>query len=238
MKKWNYGLFCLCTAVLVVLSVYWGSRAVTVISDQLSDAGRCRIIIDPGHGGEDGGAASCTGRPESGYNLQISLRLNDLLNLLGHETRMIRREDVSVYTTGDTIAQKKVSDLKARVRAVNEAENAVLVSIHQNQFPDSRYSGAQVFYAKTEGSQKLAAQLQSSLVESLNPGSRRQCKAGSGIYLLEHIQCPGVLVECGFLSNPREEALLRNSDYQKKLCCVIAAQLNRYLAGREVTASS
>ncbi len=238
MKKWNYGLFCLCTAALVVLSVYWGSRAVTVISEQLNDVGRDCIIIDPGHGGEDGGATSCTGKSESGYNLQISLRLNDLLRLLGHKTWMIRREDMSVYTTGNTIAQKKVSDLKARVRAVNETQNAVLVSIHQNQFPDSRYSGAQVFYAKTEGSQKLAAQLQSALVESLNPGSRRQCKAGSGIYLLEHIQCPGVLVECGFLSNPQEEALLRNAEYQKKLCCAIAAQLNRYLNGQGITASS
>ncbi|MCI7019638.1 MAG: N-acetylmuramoyl-L-alanine amidase [Clostridiales bacterium] len=203
---------------------------VTVISEELPFVRKHCIVIDPGHGGEDGGAVSCTGRMESEYNLAISRRLDDLLHLLGYRTRMTRTSDVSIYTTGSTLAQKKVSDLKERVRIVNETGNALLVSIHQNQFSDSRYSGAQVFYAKTAGSKDLGQKLQAELVAALNPGSNRKSKPVSGVYLLENIPCAGVLVECGFLSNPQEEAMLRNTDYQKKLCCVLAATLHQYLS--------
>lgn len=230
MKRWNYYLFCVSTMVLMLLCAYWGSRVVTVISEELPFVRKHCIVIDPGHGGEDGGAVSCTGRMESEYNLAISRRLDDLLHLLGYRTRLTRTSDVSIYTTGSTIAQKKVSDLKERVRIVNETGNALLVSIHQNQFSDSRYSGAQVFYAKTAGSKDLGQKLQAELVAALNPGSNRKSKPVSGVYLLENIPCAGVLVECGFLSNPQEEAMLRNTDYQKKLCCVLAATLHQYLS--------
>ena len=230
MKRWHYYLFCVSTMVLMLLCAYWGSRVVTVISEELPFVRKHCIVIDPGHGGEDGGAVSCTGRMESEYNLAISRRLDDLLHLLGYRTRMTRTSDVSIYTTGSTLAQKKVSDLKERVRIVNETGNALLVSIHQNQFSDSRYSGAQVFYAKTAGSKDLGQKLQAELVAALNPGSNRKSKPVSGVYLLENIPCAGVLVECGFLSNPQEEAMLRNTDYQKKLCCVLAATLHQYLS--------
>lgn len=230
MKRRNFYFIYTAAMVLVLMCAYWGSRAVTVISERLPIARQHCIVIDPGHGGEDGGATSCTGVLESAYNLEISRRLNDLLHFLGYETRMIRTEDVSVYTTGDTIARKKISDLKERVRMVNETENALLVSIHQNQFSDSRYSGAQVFYANTDGSRELAQQLQAELVAALNPGSSRKCKQSSGVYLMDNIRCTGVLVECGFLSNPQEEARLRSSDYQRKLCCVLASTLSRYLS--------
>ena len=230
MKRWNYYLFCVSTMVLMLLCAYWGSRVVTVISEELPFVRKHCIVIDPGHGGEDGGAVSCTGRMESEYNLAISRRLDDLLHLLGYRTRMTRTSDVSIYTTGSTLAQKKVSDLKERVRIANETGNALLVSIHQNQFSDSRYSGAQVFYAKTAGSKDLGQKLQAELVAALNPGSNRKSKPVSGVYLLENIPCAGVLVECGFLSNPQEEAMLRNTDYQKKLCCVLAAALHQYLS--------
>lgn len=230
MKRWNYYLFCVCTMALALLGAYWGSAVVTVISEGLPFEREHCIILDPGHGGEDGGATSCTGRMESNYNLEISRRLDDLLHLLGYQTVMTRTSDVSIYTTGDTIAKKKISDLKERVRIVNNTSNALLVSIHQNQFSDSRYSGAQVFYAKTDGSKELGQKLQTELVASLNPGSTRKCKPVSGVYLMENIRCTGVLIECGFLSNPQEEAKLRNSEYQKQLCCVIAATLNQYLS--------
>lgn len=230
MKRWNYYLFCAATMALTLLCAWLGSRAVSVISETLPFERTHCIVIDPGHGGEDGGATSCTGRLESEYNLAISRRLGDLLHLLGYRTRMTRTSDVSIYSTGDTIAQKKVSDLKERVRIVNETGNALLVSIHQNQFSDSRYSGAQVFYAKTEGSKELGQQMQTKLVEALNPGSNRKCKPISGVYLMEKINCTGVLVECGFLSNPQEEARLRNSEYQKKMCCVIAAAVCQHLS--------
>ena len=187
------------------------------------------IIIDPGHGGVDGGAISCTGELESNINLEISLRLNDLIHLLGYDTVMIRKSDISIYTEGKTIAQKKVSDLKHRAKIVNEVPNGFLVSIHQNMFSDPQYSGAQVFYANTPGSEQLAKQLQSRIVQTINPGSNRKAKRSTGIYLMEHINCAGVLIECGFLSNAREELMLRNSEHQKKIISVIACELSAYL---------
>lgn len=213
---------------LFIFGTLLGNRTITVISENAPlQRSRC-YVIDAGHGGEDGGASSCTGRSESSYNLEIALRLDDLMHLLGMDTIMIRKTDISVYTAGETILQKKVSDLKERVRLVNRTEHGILLSIHQNQFPDGRYSGAQVFYGKQQGSQELANTLQKALVESLNPGSHRETKEGNGIYLLEKTHRPSVLIECGFLSNVREEQLLRTPDYQKKLCCVIAATVSSF----------
>lgn len=217
---------------LFLFAAMGGSRAVTVLSENAPLENRRCIIIDPGHGGEDGGAVSCTGVSESKINLEISLRLRELFHFLGYDTMMIRTTDTSVYTQGDTIASKKVSDLKERVRMVNAVENALLVSIHQNHFPESRYSGAQVFYAQTQDSQILAEQLQAALIQTVNPGSHRSCKKSTGVYLMERISCPGVLVECGFLSNPEEEAKLQTPEYQKKLCCVIASCVGEYLEGK------
>lgn len=221
---------------LVLLSAFialaaGGSRAVTVLSVNAPIIDRKTVVIDAGHGGVDGGTTSCTGVLESQYNLEIALKLNDLLHLLGIETVMIRDTDCSVYTKGETISQKKISDLKERVRIVNSTENAILVSIHQNHFSQPEYSGAQVFYAPTEGSSDIAKSLQVALIQAVNPNSHRQTKKADGIYLMQHIDCPGVLIECGFLSNPKETYLLGNSSYQQKLCSVIASTLSRELFG-------
>lgn len=207
-----------------------GSQAVTVIAQNRPVERLHRIVIDAGHGGEDGGAVSCTGVPESGINLEISLRLDDLFHLLGYDTVMVRTTDISVYTEGSTLAQKKASDLKNRVKLVNETENSVLLSIHQNIYSESKYYGAQVFYAGSSSSEELAKQLQAAFVSTVNPGSIRQAKKASGLYLMEHITRPGVLIECGFLTNPEEEAKLRTPEYQKKLCCVIAATVSTYFS--------
>lgn len=215
---------------LFVLSAIWGSKATTVMSENKPILGRTCIILDAGHGGEDGGAVSCTGVCESQINLEIALRLESLLHFLGYDTSMIRTTDRSVYTAGETIAARKVSDLKERVRIVNEAENALLVSIHQNYFTDGKYSGAQVFYNNHTQSRSLAEHIQSELVRHLNPGSNRKSKKADGIYVMEHVCCPSVLIECGFLSNPEEEAKLRNSEYQKALSCVIATALSQHIA--------
>ena len=227
-KKWISGYAVILSLTLLITC--WSSHAVTVFSENAPIKRRNTIVIDPGHGGIDGGATSCTGILESRFNLEISLRLNDLFHFLGYQTKMIRTEDISVYREGDTIARKKISDLKERVRMVGETENPVLLSIHQNYFPDGQYSGAQVFYAKTQNSQSLAEAVQQRFVKCLNPGSRRQEKKSSGIYLMEHISCPAILIECGFLSNPEEEAKLRDKNYQQKLCCVIASAVSSSLS--------
>ena len=201
---------------------YHGSQGITAMVEMTPISGQRCYIIDPGHGGIDGGATSCSGRLESGVNLEIALRLNDLLRFLGYTTKMIRTTDTSIYTEGSTIGAQKVSDLKERVRIVNQTENGILISIHQNTFSDGRYSGAQVFYAPNEISRAMADRLQNALIATLNPGSKRRSKASDGIYLMQNIRSPGVLIECGFLSNPEEDKLLSHPEYQKKLSCVIA----------------
>ena len=166
---------------------------------------------------------------ESSFNLEIASRLNDLLHLLGLHTKMVRTTDISVYTQGQTIAAQKASDLKNRVSMVNKTENALLLSIHQNTYPDNQCHGAQVFYGTTDESRILAEILQETFCQTLNPGSTRRSKRADGIYLMQHIKKTGVLIECGFLSNPEEEAKLRDNTYQKNLSCVIAATVSNFL---------
>lgn len=219
----------------VILSGLMVGNIVTVISESATLKNRTCFIIDAGHGGVDGGAVSCTGLYESHINLQIALRLNDLMHLLGYDTKMIRSTDISVYTSGESIAAKKSSDLKERVRIVNSTQNAILLSIHQNHYSDSYYNGAQMFYPKTAGSESLAKQLQKAFVSALNPGSNRQAKPVEGLYLMNHIEKTGVLIECGFLSNIEEEAKLTDPQYQKNICCVIVSVCGDYLNERQIT---
>lgn len=221
-----YGIVCM--AMIVLASI--ASEAATAMAENAPLEGRRCIIIDAGHGGVDGGATSCTGVLESGINLDISLRLDDLMHLLGYETKMIRTTDTSIHTQGDTIAAKKVSDLKERVKLTNQTPQGLLISIHQNFFQEDRYAGAQVFYGQAEGSEALAKAVQENIRKTINPGSKRIQKKASGVYLMEHIQCTGILVECGFLSNPEEEAKLRDPEYQKQLCCVIGATVAAFLS--------
>lgn len=225
MKYWPIYVL---TSVIFVSSVFLGNKTVMVMADNAPITRHNTIVIDAGHGGEDGGATSCSGRLESQFNLDIALRLNDLCHLLGYDTLMIRSTDISVYTDGNSIAAKKASDLRQRTHIVNSTPNAILISIHQNTFSDNRYSGAQVFYAQTQGSKELAVKLQE-LFMHVDSSNHRQAKKSSNVYLMQHIQKTGVLVECGFLSNPNEEAKLRSSEYQKMLCCVIVSALSNHI---------
>lgn len=229
MKMWKLvPLYVIVVAGSLALA-FWSSNAVTVMVENTPIEGRTCIVIDAGHGGIDGGATSCTGALESQINLQIAFRLRDLMGFLGYNTAMIRTTDTSIYTEGNTIAAQKVSDLKQRVKIVNSTPEALLVSIHQNTFSDSQYSGAQVFYAKDEDSRNLAQSVQSAMIASLNPDSNRKIKPSQGIYLMQNITRPGILIECGFLTNPQEEAKLRSESYQQKLVCVIGVCIATHL---------
>ncbi|MBO5340212.1 MAG: N-acetylmuramoyl-L-alanine amidase [Oscillospiraceae bacterium] len=182
------------------------------------------LIIDAGHGGEDGGAVSLTGEYESRINLSIAKRLDMVLGLFGAPVLMLRQEDISLHDRdAGTLREKKVSDLHNRVAKVQEQENAVLLSIHQNSYPDGRYSGAQVFYAPTAGSDALAQAMQDTLRAAVAPENQRQAKPiPDTIYLMSHISCPAILVECGFLTNVGEEQLLRDGGYQTVLAAAMA----------------
>ena len=187
------------------------------------------LILDAGHGGEDGGAVSVSGAKESDINLDVVLRLDQMLGLLGEPAILLREEDISLHDpTAETLREKKVSDLKNRAQAVNANPNATLVSIHQNSYPEARYRGTQVFYAQTIGSQQLAQTIQSAVRTALQPENDRQEKQiPESIYLMNHVANRAVLIECGFLTNLEEDALLQQSSYQCKLALVIASALSK-----------
>lgn len=230
-KKYTY-VYALTVLAAMTVSLL-ASQTVTVVTTVFAvpEQPPLTVVIDPGHGGMDGGAVSCTGVSESELNLEIALKLDDLLTMLGIRTVMTRREDVSIHSPeAVTLSEKKVSDLKNRVNLVNQTPNPLLISIHQNMFEDPRYDGAQVFYARTAGSLQLAEQVQQVLCTELDPDNHRQAKESLSVYLMKKIQCTGILIECGFLSNEAEEAKLRNTAYQKQLACVITAGLTQYLA--------
>lgn len=183
------------------------------------------VIVDAGHGGPDGGTSAADGTLEKDINLQIATKLNEMLKAMGVETVMIRDTDVSIHNdSADTIRQKKISDLKNRLNIINNAENAIFVSIHQNHFSDSKYSGTQVFYSKNNPlSDSLADSIRHSVISYLQTDNTREIKqSGTEIYLLHHAQIPAVMVECGFLSNINETENLKNEEYQRKIAFLIA----------------
>ena len=193
-------------------------------------AGKTVWVIDAGHGGEDGGAVAVDGSKESDMNLAIARRLDALLVLLGEETRMTRTEDISIHDgSASTLREKKRSDLENRVELVNSTQGAILVSIHQNSLPSSkRTQGAQVFYGKKEWSAELANTVQRALNQTVNAGNEKTKKAiDASIFLMKNVTAPAILIECGFLSNESETALLKSGEYQQKLAVVIASGLLR-----------
>ena len=217
---------------LILFCSLFASQSVTVLAGAFEDIespGLPVIVLDPGHGGEDGGAVSANGVRESGLNLEISLRTRDLLRFLGIPVVMTRETDLSIHSPeAVTVSEKKISDLKNRVALVSGTENPILVSIHQNMFAESKYYGTQLFYADSDPSRQLAEGLQALFAAELDPSNHRRAKPCENVYLLSRISCPGVLVECGFLSNPKEEALLQSAEYQKMLAAVLAAGLFIY----------
>jgi len=191
----------------------------------LTTAPRPTFIIDAGHGGEDGGAVSVTGVSESQINLSIARKLEEILVFCGQIPEMTRREDISLHDPdANTLREKKVSDLHNRVAIIEEHINPIVLSIHQNSYPESRYRGAQIFFAPTPRSSELAHHVQTIFSASLAQTNTRESKQIPGsVYLMNHISCPAVLIECGFLSNPEEEHLLRQESYQRKLAACLAS---------------
>lgn len=182
------------------------------------------IVIDAGHGGEDGGATSETGLIEKDVNLHIALTLQKLFLQSGFKVTMTRTEDTAIYdSNADSLREKKVSDIHNRSKLVNENDNNMLISIHQNKFEQSKYSGAQIFYSDNNPlSSKLAEAVRLSVTGLLQNNNTRQCKSSTeGVYILKNATVPAILVECGFLSNPQEEKLLKTETYRNQLAFAI-----------------
>lgn len=180
-----------------------------------------RILVDPGHGGDDGGAVAADGTLEKDLNLSVSLSLRDLLRVMGFSVTMTRETDTMVNASGDTMRQRKVSDMKNRLAMTQDAD--LVVSIHQNKFTQPQYYGTQIFYSVNHtGSLPLAEAVRGSVVSLLQPNNTRELKKGdSNVYLLDNIQIPMVLVECGFLSNEAELKKLKDETYQRQLAFAV-----------------
>ena len=222
---------------LLLPLLLWAGLSIYPVQTFGVENGEARVvIIDPGHGGEDGGAVADDGTEESGINLAVSLRLEGIFRFLGVPTEMTRREDVMVCDSGlATLRQRKVSDIHNRAALVNQTPGAVLLSIHQNSLPSSPVThGAQVFWNRQEGAEALARTLQAGLNPVVNTHRAKEPKQiPDSIYLMNHVDAPAVLVECGFLSNREEAARLQQEDYQKTLAAVIAAGYLRWMAGED-----
>ena len=224
--------FCIAAAVLFmglggVYSYFRGQHFIATMG-QTAPPGEntgLTLIIDPGHGGADGGAVSLTGAEEDEINLAIALRLEALAALYGIPAEMTRRTAELEYPEGaTTIRAKKVADTRARVELVNTTEYAVVISIHQNTYDGPGASGPHVFFSRTEASEAFAQIMLDALSTGLQlERARTATKVPTGVFLMNHIDCPAILVECGFLSNPDEEALLRTETHRLKLAGILLA---------------
>ena len=189
-----------------------------------------RIIIDAGHGGEDGGAEAY-GVLEKDINLNIANTLADILRLSGYEVAEVRDTDISVYSDeADTLREKKVSDLTNRVKLFNADPRNIVVSIHQNKFGNPKYSGTQLFYSTTNvDSSKLAEHIRTAVIMLLQHDNTRELKpAEKDIYILDNATVPAVIVECGFLSNDSEREKLVTQEYQSEMAYAIAMGVMDY----------
>lgn len=218
------------SAVVCILSVLFCMVDV-VNSNAIIDNNLPIIIIDAGHGGEDGGAVGADGTNEKDINLEIALKLNEILTVMGYETRMVRTTDISICE-GDckTLREKKVSDIRNRTAIMEEYENCLYISVHQNKYEDSSIWGAQTFYSpNNEQSKTLAQFIQSSIATALQPDNKRQIKqSGTSIYVLYNAAKPAVMVECGFISNRKELSQLKSEEYQSKMAFSIMSGIINY----------
>lgn len=182
------------------------------------------------HGGMDGGAVGCDGTLEKNINLSVSLKFADFLKFAGFNVVLTRTEDISLHNEGATrVKDMKTSDLHNRMKIMESTPNNLFISIHQNQYSEEKYHGAQVFYSPNDGESPLLAQaIQSSIASKLQTDNKREIKPSTkSIYLLYQAKSTAVMVECGFLSNAREVENLKNNEYQNQLAfCVLCGVLD------------
>jgi N-acetylmuramoyl-L-alanine amidase len=218
--------------VFLILGIFVVQRAAQNTSAGLGERPTPVILLDAGHGGEDGGAVGVDGIVEKDINLPITLKLNVFLRAMGYETRLTRSTDTATYSPeAATLREKKVSDIHNRFAMMEQLDsNGLFVSIHQNQFPSTAAHGTQVFYSKNNPeSQVLAQSIQESVVRLLQPDNPRLVKpSGTEIYLLYNAQKPAVLVECGFLSSHTDAKKLVQDDYQNQMAFAIACGIAAY----------
>lgn len=232
--------FLLSTAMVMALAILLGTfdtqslkSSTSAPTNTLPIPKYTTVIIDAGHGGEDGGASSASGLVEKDVNLEIAHILADMLRANGVKVIMTREDDRLLYDRNtDYHGRKKKLDLAARLDIANSTENAILISIHMNSFTDSRYAGLQVWYSPNNAeSEPLAELIQLRNREKLQPQNNRKIKmATSAINLLHNAKCPAVLVECGFLSNPDEARLFEGNDYRQRMAFMLFCAITEFMS--------
>ncbi len=177
------------------------------------------IIIDAGHGGEDGGAVSNDGVSEAEINLKIALKLQQLLEQSGSNVVLTRSDNNAIYDVDKkTLREKKNSDIRNRVKIGNGSSADIFVSIHLNKIPENQYYGWQTFFKDgNEDGKRLATCIQNNLNETMQKENKRTPLKINNVYIIKHVEIPTVIVECGFLSNSEEEKQLQQEEYQTKL---------------------
>lgn len=214
----------LLAAAAVFVKIFVSNGGLKPVINQNS---RSTLVLDAGHGGIDGGAISDSGLKESDINLQIALKTEALVRFLGIDTVMTRETDTD---NSDNKAYNEHDNLVQRVKLANSTENAVLISIHQNKFPSAFVSGAEVMYSDNDDSKALGLITQDNLVALLDSSNRRVARpAPKELLLTSSVECPTILVECGFMSNPQEVQKLASNDYQLKLAAILAGSYIQFL---------
>lgn len=236
-KLCNVSFFFLISATVVialVLVMFTKNSDISLVSAS-GKTDKPVLVIDAGHGGADGGAVSLSGVLESELNLDIALRMAALSDLTGIEYTMTRESnDISYPESAKSISNKKKYDQKQRVKMISDTSNAVLISVHQNCYPHKSPFGPQSFYSKIVGSDSLAELIQNSMNTVLCPGNRRiAMPVAKDIFLFKSVNCPAVLVECGFVSNPSESKLLDTETYRLKIAAVLTCAYLQYLDSNE-----
>ena len=218
---------CLCGAYAAMLEMN-RTMPVSIASSETLPT----IVIDAGHGGMDGGAVGINNKElEKDINLSIAKTLDEMLRASGYNTVMVRTEDISIHDSQYTsVRRQKTSDIRNRLKLAEDTPNALYLGIHLNHFQQSKYHGAQMFYSKNNPeSAILATLLREQFRALLQPENERETKlAGDNLYILSHATCPAVLVECGFLSNPEECAMLADEEYQRKVAFTIYTAILKY----------
>lgn len=240
MQKGKEKAFSLTLGLLLAAAMMYAARSAAVfvnglgVADDGKTAGsekeRICVVIDAGHGGDDPGKVGINQVLEKDVNLSIARKVRQYLEAQDIRVVMTREDESGLYDSD--AANKKVQDMKRRVALIEEVHPAITVSIHQNSYPEEYVHGAQVFYYESsrEG-QRLADLVQGQLLEKLDPENHRQIKANDSYYLLKKTDIPIVIVECGFLSNQAEAALLSQEDYQDRVAWAIHMGILQYLAG-------
>ena len=235
-RKIPHTLIFLACFIVAAVAISFRNGAVPVISDSV-EQGKKTIVIDSGHGGADGGCVGVNGCVEKDINLAIATDLQKLLELSGFNVVMTRTEDVSIHDEGvEGLRAQKVSDMENRLKIVQSHPDALFISIHQNQYTEPQYFGAQMFYTTNNPSNFRLAQTMQQCFRELQPNNDREIKLiDNGLYLFKNTKQPALLIECGFLSNAEDAANLSDSEYQKKVAFTVYKGITSFYGGAEIS---